>query len=66
MHTRTLYYEDCHLSHFTATVTGCEPGKGGYLVTLEQMINSAQAADHQENKLCLNCILTKNKLDKVL
>ena len=35
MHTRTLYYEDCHLSHFTATVTGCEPGKGGYLVTLD-------------------------------
>ena len=35
MHTRTLYYEDCHLSHFTATVTSCEPSKGGYLVTLD-------------------------------
>ena len=32
--TRKLYYEDCHLKSFTATVTGCVQGEKGYLVTL--------------------------------
>ncbi len=31
---RKLFYEDSHLQTFTATVTGCEPAKGGYAVTL--------------------------------
>ena len=33
--TRKLYYEDCHLAEFTAAVTGCEPVKGGFAVTLD-------------------------------
>ena len=36
METRKLYYEDCHLQSFTATVTGCQNTEGGYLVTLDQ------------------------------
>ena len=32
---RKLYYEDCHLQQFTATVTGCEPGETGWRVTLD-------------------------------
>ncbi len=35
METRKLYYEDCHLKQFTATVTGCIPSEKGYLVTLD-------------------------------
>ena len=35
METRKLYYEDCHMTRFTAQVTGCEPAKGGYMVTLD-------------------------------
>ncbi len=34
MNKRRLFYEDSHLQTFTATVTGCEPAKGGYAVTL--------------------------------
>ncbi len=30
-----LFYKDCHLSRFSATVTGCEKGEKGYLVTLD-------------------------------
>lgn len=33
--TRKLYYEDCHLRRFTATVTGCEKTDRGYLITLD-------------------------------
>ena len=33
--TRKLYYEDCNLTEFTARVTGCEEGKGGFRVTLD-------------------------------
>ncbi len=33
--TRKLFYEDCHLTRFTARVTACTPGKTGYLVTLD-------------------------------
>ena len=36
MQTRKLYYEDCNLTRFSATVTGCEAAEGGYLVTLDQ------------------------------
>ena len=35
MKTRTLYYEDAHLSAFSATVLSCEPAKKGYSVTLD-------------------------------
>lgn len=35
MEVRKLYYEDCLLRAFSATVTGCEPMKNGYLVTLD-------------------------------
>ena len=33
--TRKLYYEDCHLQEFTATVTGCEPTEKGWQITLD-------------------------------
>ena len=35
MQTRKLYYEDCHMERFTATVTGCVENDKGYLVTLD-------------------------------
>lgn len=35
METRKLYYEDCHLNTFSATVTGCTPAEKGFLVTLD-------------------------------
>ena len=34
--TQKLYYEDCHLSSFTALVTGCEKNDAGYAVTLDR------------------------------
>ena len=33
--TRKLYYEDCHLAVFSATVTGCTQTEKGYEVTLD-------------------------------
>ncbi len=35
MSTRKLFYEDSHLSAFTARVLSCEAGKHGFLVTLD-------------------------------
>ena len=35
MDTRKLYYEDCHLYDFSATVTGCEETEKGYQITLD-------------------------------
>lgn len=35
METRKLYYEDCHLYRFRATVIGCEAVKKGYEITLD-------------------------------
>ena len=35
METRKLYYEDSHLTEFTAAVTGCTATEGGWLVTLD-------------------------------
>lgn len=35
METRKLYYEDCHLTDFTACVLSCEPSEQGYLITLD-------------------------------
>lgn len=35
MELRKLFYEDCHTVNFTAAVTGCIEGKGGWLVTLD-------------------------------
>ena len=34
METRKLYYEDCHLSNFSAQVMSCEETDKGYAVTL--------------------------------
>ncbi len=36
METEKLYYQDPALTEFTATVLTCEPGKAGYLVTLDR------------------------------
>ena len=36
--TRKLYYEDCHLSEFSARVTGCEAAKNGWHVTLDATV----------------------------
>lgn len=33
--TRKLYYEDCHISHFQAQVTGCEKREKGYEIRLD-------------------------------
>lgn len=33
--TEKLYYRDCHLAQFRASVTGCTPTEKGYLVTLD-------------------------------
>ena len=33
--TRKIYYEDCHLAVFSATVTGCSQTEKGYEVTLD-------------------------------
>ena len=35
MRTRKLYYEDCHMSIFSATVTACKETDKGYLVALD-------------------------------
>lgn len=35
MQTRKLYYEDCHLSTFTACVTDCQPSERGYWIALD-------------------------------
>ena len=32
---KKLFYEDCHLTRFSATVTGCEMCEKGFLVTLD-------------------------------
>ena len=32
---RKLFYEDCHLTRFSAQVTGCEKCEKGYLITLD-------------------------------
>lgn len=34
--TEKLYYQDSHLSAFTARITGCEPAGEGYLLTLDR------------------------------
>lgn len=49
METKKLYYEDCLLREFTATVTGCEKTDGGFAVTLDATAfypeGGGQAAD---------------------
>ena len=49
METRKLYYEDCHLSQFTATVLGCEQTEKGFEVILDATAfypeGGGQAAD---------------------
>ncbi|WP_295586421.1 alanyl-tRNA editing protein [uncultured Oscillibacter sp.] len=50
METEKLYYENPFLRQFAATVLSCEPGKGGYLVTLDRTAfypeGGGQPADH--------------------
>ena len=50
METEKLYYADAFLKEFTATVLTCEPGKSGYLVTLDRTAfypeGGGQPADH--------------------
>ena len=50
METEKLYYADAFLKEFTATVLTCEPGKAGYLVTLDRTAfypeGGGQPADH--------------------
>ena len=50
METEKLYYTDAFLKEFTATVLTCEPGKAGYLVTLDRTAfypeGGGQPADH--------------------
>ena len=36
METRKLYYKDCHLRQFTATVTACEKTENGWYISLDQ------------------------------
>ena len=36
MSTHKLYYEDCHLSEFTAVVVSCIPAEGGWHIILDQ------------------------------
>lgn len=36
METEKLYYKDCHLRQFTATVTGCEQADHGWQITLDK------------------------------
>ena len=45
MLTRKLYYEDSHLSRFTATVLSCEPCEKGYEVILDATAFYPRAAD---------------------
>ena len=35
METKKLYYEDCHIKQFTATVTACRETEKGFLVELD-------------------------------
>lgn len=50
METEKLYYADPFLTDFTATVLDCQPGKNGYLVTLNRTAfypeGGGQPADH--------------------
>ena len=47
--TRKLYYEDCHLLHFSAKVTGCEQAENRWRITLDATAfypeGGGQAAD---------------------
>ena len=36
MEPKKLYYEDCHLRQFTATVTACEKTENGWYISLDQ------------------------------
>ncbi len=52
METEKLYYQDPFMREFTATVLDCQPGKGGYIVTLDRTAfypeGGGQPADHGE------------------
>ena len=42
---RKLFYEDCNLTEFTATVTGCTAAEKGWLVTLDAPPFTPRVAD---------------------
>ena len=50
METEKLYYQDPFLTEFTATVLDCQPGKSGFVVTLDRTAfypeGGGQPADH--------------------
>ena len=50
METEKLYYQDPTLTEFTAEVLACEPGKNGFLITLDRTAfypeGGGQPADH--------------------
>ena len=50
METEKLFYKDPFLTEFTATVLDCQPGKNGYIVTLDRTAfypeGGGQPADH--------------------
>ena len=45
METRKLYYEDCHMAEFTATVLSCEAVEKGWEVILDATASTPRAAD---------------------
>ena len=44
METEKLFYKDPFLTEFTATVLDCQPGKNGYIVTLDCTAFTRRAA----------------------
>ena len=46
METEKLYYADPFLTDFTATVLDCQPGKNGYLVTLDRTAFYPEGGGH--------------------
>ena len=44
METEKLFYKDPFLTEFTATVLDCQPGKNGYIVTLDRTAFTRRAA----------------------
>ena len=51
METEKLYYADPFLTDFTATVLDCQPGKNGYLVTLDRTAFYPEGGGHRDHRL---------------